>query len=76
MKHEEKINYMRIAAGICGFGFSNEQMDLLVCLYEQVISKGGDADLKGLSRIESEVKKRAELSARKERLNKVSKSKK
>lgn len=58
MNHEEKINYMRIAAGICGFAFRNDQMDLLVSLYELVLEKQGDADLKSTVQIEHGVKER------------------
>lgn len=75
MTHDEKINYMNIAAGICGFGFSREQMDLLVSLYEQVITKEGSADLRGLAKIQSEVEKRAKVKSRKDLLDKVSKKK-
>lgn len=59
MTHEEKINYMRIAAGICGYGFDPKDLDMLVSLYELVIEKQGEADLKTICRVEADVKKRA-----------------
>jgi hypothetical protein len=60
MKHEEKINYLRIAAGICAFGFTNEQLDLLISLYELVLEKKGKASIEDAVAIELKVKERAE----------------
>jgi hypothetical protein len=60
MTHLEKINYMRISAGICGYKFSNEQLDLLISLYDLILSKEGETNIKDVVRIESEVKERAE----------------
>ena len=59
MTHEEKINYMRIAAGIAGYGFDPKGLDTLVSLYELVIEKKGETDLDSVCRVESEVKERA-----------------
>ena len=59
MTHEQKINYMRIAAGICSLGFTNNQLDLLVSLYELVISKEGNTSLDDTVRVEHEVNERA-----------------
>ena len=60
MTHKEKINYMRISAGICRYGFSNEQLDTLVSLYELIIEKKGDGTIDDITKIEIECKKRAE----------------
>lgn len=43
--HDEKINYLKIAAGICNFGFSPLQLDLLVSLYELILEKKSDATI-------------------------------
>jgi len=72
MTHEEKINYMRIAAGMVGYGFDNKQLDMLVSLYELVIKKEGETDLRTVTQIESEVKKRADIKSRSEFLDKIS----
>ena len=72
MTHEEKINYMRIAAGICGYGFDEKGIDLLVSLYELVLEKQGDSDLKSISIIQTQVKERADVKHRSELLDKVS----
>jgi hypothetical protein len=72
MTHEEKINYMKIAAGICGYGFDTKGLDLMVSLYELVIEKQGDSDLRSISKIEAEVKHRADVKSRSELLDKVS----
>lgn len=72
MIHEEKINYMRIAAGIVGYGFDNKGLDMLVSLYELVIEKQGESDLKTILEIEADVKKRDDIKKRSELLDKVS----
>ena len=72
MTQAEKINYMRIATGIAGYGFRNEQLDLMVNLYELVIQKKGKTDVSDVCKIEGEVKKRADIKSKKELLDKVS----
>jgi len=72
MTHEEKINYMRIATGIVGYGFDPKGLDMLVSIYELVIEKQGKTDLKMICDIESEVKERADIKSRSELLDKVS----
>ena len=72
MTHEEKINYMRIAAGIAGFGIKNEHLDLLVSVYELILKKKEKSGIEDVVKIESEVKHRADVKARSELLDKVS----
>lgn len=74
MTHEQKINYMRIAAGVVGYVFENKGLDLLVSLYELVIEKEGESDLKTILEIESDVKKRDDIKKRSELLDKISKN--
>lgn len=64
MTHEKKIDYMRIATGIVGYGFEPKGLDMLVSIYELVIEKQGETDLKMISRIEAEVKKRVDIKSR------------
>lgn len=73
MTLEEKINYMRIAAGIAGYGFKNEQLDLLISLYELILEKKEEGNIEDVLKIEAEVKKREDVRVRTERLDKVSK---
>lgn len=75
MTHEQKINYMRIAAGIVGYGFDNKGLDTLVSLYELVIEKEGDTDLRTIAKVEAEVKSRDDAKKRSELLDKISKKK-
>ena len=58
MKHEEKINYMKIAAGIVGFGFDTKGLDMLVSMYDLVIEKKGDTDLNSIVKVECAVEER------------------
>ena len=73
MTQEEKINYMRISAGVCGYGFKNEQLDLLVSLYELVLEKKGEGAIADIAKIESEVKKRSDIKHKTDLLDKISK---
>jgi len=72
MTQDAKINYMRISAGIAGFGFRNEQLDLLVSLYELILEKEGSSDIEQIVQIELEVKNRADAISKSKLLDKVS----
>lgn len=71
MTHEEKINYMRIATGIAGFGIKNEHLDLLVSIYELVLEKKGKTDMISCLNVEDEVKKREKVRHTSELLKKI-----
>ena len=58
MTHDQKVNYMKIAAGVCGYAFSIAGLDLLISLYDAVIEKEGATDLRTISNIEIDVKNR------------------
>lgn len=58
MTHEEKMQYMRIASSICGFGFTDDQIDLMVSLYDSVTEKQGETNLKDIILIQALVDKR------------------
>ena len=58
MTHEEKINYMKIAAGIVGYGIETRGLDMLVSMYDLVIEKKGDTDLHSIVTVEFEVNER------------------
>jgi hypothetical protein len=75
MTQEEKINYMRISSGICGFSIQNKHLDLLVSLYELVCKKEGSAKIDDIVAVELEVKKRDDIKSRQELLDKVSEKK-
>ena len=59
MTHEEKIGYMRIAAGMACFGFKNEDLDMLVSLYDLVLDKKGKTSVEDVVEVQIEVKERA-----------------
>lgn len=58
MNQKEKINYMRIAASIVGFGFNPKDLDMLVSIYDFVKENKGDSDLRSITKIQVEVEKR------------------
>jgi hypothetical protein len=72
MTHEEKIKYMGYAAGLCGYHFKPDGLDLLVSLYELVLQKEGETTLKDALAIQSDVKKRDDIKVKTEMLDKVS----
>jgi hypothetical protein len=61
MTHEEKIKYMGYAAGLCGYHFKPDGLDLLVSLYELVLQKEGETTLKDALDIQADVKKRDDI---------------
>lgn len=68
MQHEKKINYMKIAAGICGFGFTCEQLDLLTSIYDKVLVNEGDTNLREIAEIEVQVSNREKERLKKEKI--------
>lgn len=72
MTHDEKINYMRMSAGVCGFHIDHKHLDLLVSTYELILEKKGDTSLSDSAKVEVEVKKRDDARNRQALLDKVS----
>lgn len=72
MSHEEKIECMRLACGICNFGIDHKNMDLLVSLYELILEKKDNANIKDALQVQREVKERDDVKKRSELLDKVS----
>jgi len=58
MTHEEKISYMKVACGIVGYSFHEQGLDMLVSIYDEVLRKGGDTDLKGIIDIQLAVERK------------------
>lgn len=72
MTHEQKIEFMRLATGMCGFGIAYKELDLLVSIYELIIEKEGNATMRDAAQVEDDVKKRADLKHKTDLLDKVS----
>ena len=68
MEHKEKINYMRIAAGIVGYGFDEKGLDMLISMYDLVLEKEGQTDLNSIVKIRCEVEEREEERIKAERI--------
>ena len=58
MTYEEKINYMKIATGIVGFGFEKKGLDMLISIYDLVLENKGKTDLHSIVKIECLVEER------------------
>ena len=58
MTHAEKIKYLNIATGICHFGFTPLQLDLLVSLYDLINVRQGDTDVKSICEVQAIVEER------------------
>lgn len=55
LESEDKIKYMTIATNISGFGFNTEQIQLLISLYEGVITKGGELNVRDIAEIQAAI---------------------
>jgi hypothetical protein len=55
MIQEEKINYMRIATNIVGYSFDKKTLDMFLSLYDLINDTNGQADLKSVAKVQSEV---------------------
>jgi ElaB/YqjD/DUF883 family membrane-anchored ribosome-binding protein len=75
MEHNMKISYLRIATGICGFGISEEDLDLLITLYEQVLEKKGDYTVDEMLKDRQKIERRIEENKRKKEVEKAKQSK-
>ena len=73
MTHEEKVNYMKIAAGIVGYGFEKKSLDMLVSIYDLVLEKRGKTDLHSIVKIQCEVEDREKQRIEAEMLAKATK---
>lgn len=58
MTHAEKINYMRVAAGIIGYSFEKQGLDMLVSIYDKILEKEGETDLQDLVDIQISVERK------------------
>ena len=61
MTYSEKLEYMRLALAICGYGFPAKDLDLFVSLYDKIIESSGEVGLREVVMLESEVKARHEV---------------
>ncbi len=74
MTHEQKIKYMKVAAGVCGFGIREGDLDRLASIYELVMEKQGNTSIDDIVHVEFQVRGREEervkQEIKKEKLNK------
>lgn len=66
MTHNQKIQYMRLAAGMSGYGFTDEGLDLLVSIYDKVLAAKGKTSISDIVDIQVEVEKRADAAKKKQ----------
>lgn len=45
---EDRIKHFKMACSFCNFGFTDEGIELLVAMYELVVSKGGQTNIEDL----------------------------
>jgi hypothetical protein len=69
MTHEEKINYMKIAAGIVGYCFNKKGLDMLVSMYDLVLENQGKTDLHSIVKVECAVDEREKQRIEDEKLS-------
>ena len=49
---------MKIAAGIVGYAFETKGLDMLVAIYDLVLEKKGETDIRSIVKVECEVQER------------------
>lgn len=59
MEQKEKIKYITIALRIGGYNFSTKDTEIIISIYELIIEKKGEADLKDISKAISDAIQRA-----------------
>jgi hypothetical protein len=74
MTHEEKVNYMKIATGMVGYGFEKKGLDMLVSMYDLVLEKKGKTDLDSVVKVEFEVEEREKQRIKSKKLKEKSDS--
>jgi hypothetical protein len=72
MTHDQKISYMRICAGIAGFGIDEVGLDILVSTYELVLEKEGKANVEDALNVKHAAMERQNVKERQKMLDKVS----
>jgi hypothetical protein len=58
MTHDEKINYLRMSLNICSFQIKQQDIDLILTMYEMILLKKGDATIQDTLKIENQVKEK------------------
>ena len=58
MTQEEKITYLDISMRVCGFNFKPEHLDLIITMFEAILEKKGETDLKDIAKIQVQVNDR------------------
>lgn len=75
MTQEQQIKYMRIAASLCHLHFTEEQIDLLVNIYEGVMVKEGEFSLRDAYKIVADCEGRTRTRNLSKMLDKISEKK-
>jgi len=66
MEHKEKINYMRMASNLTGFGFPEKELDMLVSLYDLILEKKGETSLEDIAKVQVEIEERNQIEVKQE----------
>ena len=61
LTHQEKITYLDISMRVCGFNFKPEHLDLIITMFEAILQKKGETDLKDIAKIQSQVNDRNQV---------------
>ena len=56
MTHDEKIQYLKIALGLVGIGIKNEDLNLIISVYDLVLEKKGETTLDDIVKVEYKIK--------------------
>lgn len=60
MTHEEKVNYMKIATAIVGYGFDEKGIDSIISVYELVLKRKGRTNIEDIIDVKHQISERDE----------------
>ena len=58
LTQEEKIECFRIALAICGYGFPKKDLELFARVYDEMLEKSGEVDLREVVKIHRSIEEK------------------
>ena len=58
MTQDDKISYMQVASSIVGYSIEKKGLEMLVSVYDKVLEKKGETDLKDLVDIQISIERK------------------
>ena len=68
MTQEEKIKYLDTATRVAGYCIAEQDLDIIISLYDLILKKGGKADIETICHIKFNVEEKYKKDEQKEAL--------